>query len=99
VHPSFVHGSGSAQFFGVLTHTPPEHESSVQEFSSSQFIGAPGEQLPPEHWSPTVQSSPSSHDALFGACTQAPAAHESSVQGLLSSQSIGAPGEQLPFEH
>ena len=41
------------------------HESLVQGFESLQLRGLPLPQLPPEHWSPTVQASPSLQELLL----------------------------------
>jgi hypothetical protein len=78
----------------------PSQESSVHASPSSQFRGAPPAQVPPEHVSPTVQASPSSHGSALSVCTQPVAGSQlSSVQTFPSSQSGGAPPTQVPSEH
>jgi hypothetical protein len=50
--------------------TQPEdglHESIVQQFPSSQFVGPPELQTPPLQVSPVVQALPSLHAVPFGA--------------------------------
>jgi hypothetical protein len=75
------------------------HRSVVQTFPSSQSVGGPPSQLPPEHASPVVHRFPSLQGSVFGAFTQPVAGlQESSVQRFPSSQSGGAPPTQLPPE-
>src|SRR5436309_3477918 len=77
------------------------HESSVQDFPSSQSTGVLPPQIPSVHVSPVVQAFPSSHEPVMGACAHPPVtgSQVSSVQGLPSSQA-GVP-RQIPsrFPH
>ena len=87
---SSVHTFVSSQFFGVCVHAPVPgvQESVVHASESSQFLGVP-EHVPPEHWSPTVHSAPSSHDAALFVCWHTPFTQESEVHTFPSSQSAG----------
>jgi hypothetical protein len=88
--PPVVHGSGSLHeipSFGGLLHTPPVQTFNVHSFPSSHGSGGPETHAPPAHVSPTVQLSPSLHDAEFGGLLHTPAVQTSSVQGFPSLQS------------
>src|SRR5581483_9489940 len=67
--------------------TPVTHESLVQGFESSQFVGVPPVQLPLVHFSPVVHGSLSEHAApsADGGCVQMPSAQTSRVHGSPSS--------------
>jgi hypothetical protein len=84
--PSVVHGSPSSQLTATFEQLPPEHESVVHAFESSQLIGVAVQPLAGSQAS-VVQASPSSQ--LTATFEQLPPEHESVVQALESSQLIG----------
>ena len=98
-----VHAFPSLHVAVLFVFTQPVdglHESFVHTLPSLQFRGLPAPQLPPEHWSPTVQALPSLHVAVLFAFTQpVDGLHESLVHTLPSSQFRGLPAPQLPPEH
>jgi hypothetical protein len=84
-HASFVvqalPSSHEAVLLGCTQPVTELHESSVQGLPSSQFVGAPPTQAPPEQESFVVQALPSSHAVELSVCTQPVAQlQESSVQ-------------------
>jgi hypothetical protein len=86
LHASFVvHALPSLHGVLLLTVTQPMDGlqlSSVQPLASSQTVGPPGWQLPPEHTSPSVHAFASLQTSLLGAFTHDPngATQLSSVQ-------------------
>jgi len=65
---------------------------------SSQFVGGPGLQLPPEHVSPLVQALPSLHEFEFGVLLHPLLVEqESFVQALPSFQLIVEPEQVAPL--
>jgi hypothetical protein len=78
----------------ILLHVAPCRHS-------SHTTGVPPPHVVPEHFSPFVHASPSSHVApLFGSVLQpATMSHELFVQGLVSEQSSAGPPTQRPFWH
>jgi hypothetical protein len=76
------------------------HESTVQQFPSSQLVGPPPLQVPPPQVSFAVQAFPSLHGDVLLVWTQPFAGlHESSVHGLLSLQLGAGPPLQVPPPH
>lgn len=90
----------SSQGLVLFVYTHPEaglQLSVVHTLPSSQFSGAPGTQLPPEHMSLVVQALLSVHGNELLAYTQPrDVSHESSVHTLPSSQLGAGPGTQSP---
>jgi len=95
-----VHAFPSSHGFVLFTWVQPPaglHASVVQGLPSSQLVGPPGWQVPPEQTSPVVQALPSLQDALLLVNTHPVAGlQESFVQTLLSLQVSGAPPLQVP---
>ena len=87
---------------GACLHNPvPVSQlSAVQVLLSSQFVVAPGAQLPFWQMSPTVHALPSLHAAVVLACWQALTGSQLSiVHGLPSSQFSGVSATQMPDLH